>query len=210
MGVELQYQGLPPASGLVELVRSLVLTDPDEAQRLQFVPAMLRREPYISQGGAIWDWCRDALIRFPGIEGRHLSLGRAFDKLHYLLSEERRSEGWDGKFRESFDVLIAQAFGWGDEIASNLMATQGRPIWMIGPDAVREIGGCVARIEFVDIAANFDPARMERAGVYKAYYGSDAEYAKEELAWLGDVFNQFQLFFVRAAEADETVVYWID
>jgi len=63
-------------------------------------------------------------------------------------------------------------------------------------------------VEFAEIAINYDPPNMSQ--VYKMSPDLSGKQATSDLRWLGDLFHKFRAFFIEAATAQETVIYWID
>lgn len=106
------------------------------------------------------------LRRIPDLTLRRLYLDRRYDILCYLLSEERRNGVTDPA--EMVDPLSHAIYG-AVELHPGIHATQGAPIRLTPSASVSKIAAALAPIHWSEICKWIDPARMEAAGVYKAF-----------------------------------------
>lgn len=220
MGVELSYQGIPADSGFVELVTALAQRDLDEAQRAQFVPHWMRwgnngrppapgRERDIGAPCAIWNWCCEAVGRYPGIRERNFYVGKRVDHWRFLFSATRRNErrwpkpaqtderSWNDPIT-TFDSLVEVAFLQAPPIAPNVVATQGFPIQYVMPTPATELGLCIGAMETPEILPHLD--ELVAGGHIAAW---DREHYVKEIA-------NFQRFWRETAERRDGVLVTYD
>lgn len=205
MGLEMRYQAIPAESGLIELARE----DVRIGESLCMLPVWFGSEDGGPAPGGegerenpLWDWCCRLVAQYPELPFRRCNLGRRWDKVHYLLSATRRGEpGTDA------DLAIDRAFGAGELIADHVRATQGIPVRYLPPAVVREIAQLIEPIDHNVLAAQYDPERMEAAGVYKL----SAEQADEaEWRWIVASFEDLRQFLLAAAAAGDGAIVCLD
>lgn len=220
MGVELSYQAIPAESGFVELVTALAQRDLAEAQRAQFVPHWMRwgsngkppapgREAYIGAPCAIWNWCCEAVGRYPGICGRNFFVGKGVGTWRFLFNATYRQQvrwpkphptderAWNDP-TTAFDTLIERAFLKAPEIAQNVVATQGFPIQYIDPAHATELGLCIAAMDASDVVPHLDELiATETLGAW------------DRDRFINDIAN-FQLFWRATAERGDGVLVVYD
>ena len=220
MGVELSYQAIPSDSGFVELVAALAQRDPDEAQRAQFVPTWLRwghasrhpapgREGDIGAPCAIWNWCCEAVGRYPGIRERSFYIGKGVGTWRFLFNAAYRKQvrwpkphptderAWNDP-STALDALLEIAFLQAPQIAPNVVATQGFPIQYIDPVQANELGVCIGAMESSDILPHLDEL------IANAKLGA---WNRDRL--IDDIAN-FQLFWRETAERGDGVLVVYD
>ena len=82
------YQAMPKDCSLLERSRQ----EPEFGSLLEFFSLIADRgtvfseEPWVSFAEA----AQQAIQQYPGLQSRYLSWGRCWDKVYYLLSEQRR------------------------------------------------------------------------------------------------------------------------
>jgi hypothetical protein len=220
MSINLQYQGLPPGCGLIELVRSrtwgdgcwvsavprwLACGSSIRGVRIKPAPGQLSPYPGDPEAETIWAWCCEAIRRFPDLPERQLDVGKSYRWLPFALSAKVRkqsrwpkpaptdSRSWNDP-ESGFDRLIELAFREVPQIAPGVCATQGVPVGLIGRTTANDLGLCLAAVELDEIRPWI--AELVELGNIPAW---DADRAMK-------LVSEFQRFFAEAAERGEDVL----
>jgi Domain of unknown function (DUF1877) len=165
MGIDVNYQALPDGCLLLEKA----------TQNTEFGSYLGGTAYRFEQHGLdrpsdppeFREFC--ALVRViiatnPGIEARQLQdASRAWDALHYLLSEHRRR--WH---TFSFgDDLGSKAIGGGHDVAAHIRGGQGGPVRYLSAEHVLEVAAWLERTSPEEFRWRYSPAEMVECGVYK-------------------------------------------
>jgi len=136
-------------------------------------------------------------------ENREFDLGRRWDMLHYLLSENRR------KSNQELDEndLMYQAIQGTADLGENIRLVQGCPVRYSNPQKVKEISRHLGQFSADDLEKFWNPKKMRACGVYKIRgdYTDD-----DQLYFLKEEFEQFKKFYLWAAIFDEGVLVFCD
>lgn len=182
--MELQYQALPANSGFVELVRSLAQRDIAQCQAVGFVPHWLAwgrpgaggpapdRESDINwpEARPIWEWCCEAVGRYPDIGKRNFYVGKRIMVWKFLLSARYRRQvrwpppkptderSWNDP-ESAFDDLVDIIFLGAPELAPGVTGDQfGSSVQYIAPSYAVDIGSCIAAMEPRELIRHLDEA----------------------------------------------------
>lgn len=202
MGFEISYQAIPADAGLIDRA----IRDADYAGWLDSVPFWLRTGngpgPRAEDAtAALWQDLTELVRRHPGFESRNCYLDRWWDKLHYLLSANRR-----GAAGSATDGLMDMAIKGGRLISDHARAPQGCPVRYTSPAEAAEIAQVLRPMRVEQLRPHYSPADMEAAGVYKFFAGRD----EREWEYLPDFFAAFRQFYLNVAEHDEGVIVCLD
>ena len=195
MGFEMSYQAIPANSGLLELARD----DIESGERLSLLPYWFSRDEHQPAPGQehpedrLWNWCCQVVARHPELYTLNCYLDRTWDKLHFLLSATRRGEA-----PIPADLILDRAFCDGEMIAEHVCAGQGVPVRYISPERVIETAALVKSLDHHDLAAKYQPQRLEAAGVYK-FWADRADAA--EWQTIQRCFDDFRRFFAATAQS---------
>lgn len=221
MSVSLMYQGLPPGSGLVERVQGgewhasgvsqacFWLRHGAHVRGGVIAPTPGVHYPYPTDDGEpVWNWCCEAVGRFPSLPQRQLDVHKCHEWLPFVLSAKvRRRRRWPrpapvdprswGDPETSFDQLAEQALDGAPQIAPGVTGTQGLPIRLMERRTVSDFGICVGALEQSVIEARISElVDLNHFGPWQA-------------AQCTAMFSEFQLFFTQAAACCEDVlVIW--
>lgn len=142
------------------------------------------------------------LRRRPDLPTRSCEVGRWWDKLHYLLSANRRDEPGD-----ETDALVDAALRGDAVIAPHVRSGQGVPVRWTAPDRVARIAAALVTRSHESLAHNYVPSRMVAAAVYKfAADGADAD----EWRWICEYFDRLCAFYRAAAGLGDGVLVCTD
>jgi hypothetical protein len=138
----------------------------------------------------------------PGLSSRFLNTGRLYDAAIYLLSEKRRA----GARLEKDDSLARVAI-WGRELLYPRANGIGPYCCGFVPSQdVVAIAEYFESVSFEPFREYYDPAQMEKAGVYKIYSSDD----QETLHWIWEEFISIRDFYREVARYHEAVVAVVD
>lgn len=205
MGREASYQAVPEECGLIERAR----TDVPFGELLQCFVIWLSRwgepgaHPLSREPGVedLWWFARDLVLDYPTLPTRHLDLDRTWDKLHYLLSAERR-----GHSAGPCDQILTRAIRGGDPIGEHVLAGQGAPLCYLRPSEVNTAAGILDRLTEADLRTHYDPVAMHAGAVYKF----DPDAAEADWPWIVENFHALRRFYRVVAEYDEGVLFLLD
>lgn len=197
MGTEKWYVALPDDSGL--LARAEV--EANFGEYLGF-PSIFEK------GGIGWKTWDNAGEEFcsvvskindehPGINRRVYTLDRDYDKLHYLLSEERRCDHFDKNDWATQAILGATA------LSAHLRGGQGHPIRWSPVETVREIASWLKFVSVDDLRSLYDPGAMQEHGVYKNI-ADDSD--GRQWQFICSHFEAWKSFYLEVAECQEGVL----
>jgi hypothetical protein len=223
MGVDLSYQGLPAGCGFVELVRSRTWTNPSWIGSVRYWlrwgtnvggvpvrPGPKQKSPWPDDLDAtvLWDWCCNAVGRFPDITERNFDAHQSYRWLPFLLSATVRKRlrwpkpepidprSWNDP-EGAFDKVVEQAFNGAPQIAPDVFGSQGLPIRLMSREVVSDFGLCVAAMPADELTPRF--SELVSLDLIPAW---DEELRAREFA-------EFQSFFAEAATRGEDVlVIW--
>jgi Domain of unknown function (DUF1877) len=196
MGIDGYYQALPdPCEPLARAIQdplfgevfSVANWKPGDAQWLAW--------------GGVWAECarawQELCAKHPGLEQRRLYVGRRWDILHYLVSEERRRGRFDADDWGTHAILGA------DLLAEHLTGGQGIPLRYSPPDAVRGIAERIGLMTEGELRLAWDLLKMEKGSVYKFRADNAGE---DQWGWALEAFRGLQAFYRQAASLGEGVL----
>lgn len=200
MGIDCSYQALPePCEPLARAIR-----DPEFGEVFSVVNGRPVAAEWLAWGG-VWAECarawQELCAKHPGLEQRRVSVGRRWDKLHYLLSEARRTGRFDGDDWGTHAILGATL------LADHLTGGQGIHLRYSPPDVVQAIAEQVCSMTEGELRRAWDPPRMEECGVYKFRADHAGE---EEWGWVVEAFRSLQSFYRQVASLREGVLVKCD
>lgn len=202
MGLDMTYQAIPADCDLIERARQ----DQEVGEMLCLVPTWFhdggprrRSWPAAEQ---LWrdlvEWDR----QYPGLASRNCYLSRWWDKLHYLLSANRRRDK-GSEVDHLFDIAVRG----GREIAPHVRAPQGVPVKYVSPDEVELIAVLLGPMTTEDLRAHYCPEKMEASHVYK-FWADRAD--ESEWPYIAKYFGTFREFYLEAARHREGVIVCLD
>ena len=135
-------------------------------------------------------------VEHPGIAARVFTLDRSYDKVHYLISEARRTG-------EDEDDLGSKAIRGATSLPSHLKGGQGHSIRYSSPEEVAAIANWLSAITFDSLRRFYFPEDMDLT-VYKfVFYPGDPDLAFEEIR---ERFNGLKAFYSEVALHGEAIV----
>ncbi len=135
-------------------------------------------------------------VEHPGIAARVFTLDRDYDKVHYLISEARRTG-------EEYDDLGSKAILGATSLPWHLKGGQGHSIQYSSPEEVAAIANWMSAITFDSLRRFYFPEDMALT-VYKfGFYPGDPDLAFVEI---GDSFNGLKAFYAGVALHGEAVL----
>jgi hypothetical protein len=221
MSVSLRYQGLPPDSGLVERVQSAKWRTSGVSEACFWLkhgahvggevikPAPGKQYPYPADDGEpVWNWCCEAVGRFPTLPQRNLDVHKSHQWLPFVLSAKVRHRSrwpkpppidprsWDDP-ETDFDQLAELALDGAPQIAPDVTGTQGLPIRLMERGVVNDFGLCVGAMQQAEIGRRIaELVELDKFGPW-------------DVARCTTIFSEFQRFFAQAAAGGEDVlVIW--
>jgi hypothetical protein len=200
MGIDCSYQALPaPCEPLARAIR-----DPVFGEAFSSVSGRIEAAEWMAWGG-VWAECaqawRELCAQHPGLEQRRFSVDRRWDKLHYLLSEERRNGRFDADDWGTHAILGAV------QLADHLTGGQGIHLRYSAPAVVRTLAEHLRPITEGELQRAWEPARMQECGVYK-FRADRAD--EQEWGWVMEAFRGLQAFYDQAASLGEGVLVKCD
>jgi hypothetical protein len=203
MGVEMWYQAIPDEGALIELARQ----DVEIGDIFSLLPS------WIVQGGPsarrpwppaerLWKVVCELAQQHPDLMKRNCYLEKWWDKLHYLLSPNRRQNPGTGE-----GMLLDKAVLGDREIAEHVRGSQGAPVKYVAAPEVERIACLLRPMTSEILRVNYAPEKMEAAGVYKFW----ADRANES-QWdaIASYFEHFRNFYLDAAKHHEGVIVVLD
>lgn len=204
MGLDMSYQAIPADCDLIGRAKR------EEAigELLCLVPGWFRKgtgpgRPW-PEAESLWRQLCECAALHPGLAKRNYYLDRWWDKLHFVLSANRRREkGSD------VDNLLDKAVRGASEIADHVRATQGAPVKYVAPEEVAMIGALLEPVTAESLRGHFIPAKMDALGVYKFASLTERDH---EVEWshLANCFAEFRTFYLEAARHGEGVIVCLD
>ncbi len=203
MGLDMSYQAIPADHNLIQRARE----DKELGEMLCLVPIWFqigyhRKSGSWPEADRLWRELCELVGQYPGLGKRNCYLGRWWDKLHYLLSANRRG---DPKSEE--DDLLDKAVLGGSEIAEHVRAPQGVPVKFNASTEVELIAVVLEPMTPETLRVHYCPAKMEARGVYK-FLANRAD--KAEWGYIADYFAAFRAFYLEAARHGEDVIVCLD
>jgi hypothetical protein len=211
VGVELTYRAIPDDTRLFELVA----LSRDHGEALEFINLYFSGERHRNAEGDEINRlfsleAQRIKMAHPGIELRSCTLDRRWDMLHYLLSEQRRTEAFQlgsGTFRPNDDDNGSRAV-WGEkDIHANAIATQGFPLRYASGPCAAATARWLNALTRDDLQSRYDPEAMDAQGVYKLYQDSVYERLFEDL-W--ECFEKLKSFYQAIAQHHEGALIVLD
>jgi hypothetical protein len=201
MGLDMAYQAIP---GECDLIGS-AWQDEELAEMLCGVPYWFRNEAGPTswpKAEKLWREISELSARHPGLESRNCFLDRCWDKLHYLLSANRRNDS-GGEEDDVFDKAVRGE----RETIEQFRARGGSPVKYVSPDTVQMIALLLEPISAGRLRAHYDPVAMEASAVYK-FWADRAD----EAEWnsISGYFVSFRSFYLEAARHREGVLVCLD
>ncbi len=202
MGLDMSYQAMPADCGLIERARQ----DLELGEMLCLIPLWFRdgqgpRPGRWAAADALWRELGELARRHPGLEKRNCYLDRWWDKLHYLLSANRR-----GGTCSAADELLDKAIRGGEPVAEHARAPQGQPVRYTGPEEVAAIASVLRGLEIEQLRVHYSPPAMEAAGGYKFLAGRD----DRDWEYLPEYFAALRRFYTEVAAHGEGVITCLD
>ncbi len=199
MGLDMKYQAMPEGCDLLKRSRQ----EPEFANPLEFFSSIAREGTKFSD--AVWQdfstAARQTIEQYPGLETRYLFWDRCWNKLYYLLSENRRQENCHPAPGPNLSLVEKAIFG-GDAIHPNAQTTSGFRIRYLPSKDISEISDFLAEITSEMLYRHFDPVAMSKVGVYKMRGDED----DKEREWIQQNFEKLREFYVQAAAHNEGVI----
>lgn len=189
MGLDMSYQAIPHDCRLIEKMfgkaideKSLLLHDFRED--FEKTTKLTRNENSLA-------------------DNREFDLGRRWDMLHYLLSENRR----DPNQKLDENDLVYQAIHGAGDLGADFVLVQGVPVRYSNPQKVKEISKYFGQISSGDLEKHWNPPQMRQNGVYKIRgdYTDD-----DQLDYLKEEFEKLKQLYLWAAIYDEGVLVLCD
>jgi hypothetical protein len=206
MGLDIEYQALPAACPLLEQAGR----DPELGELLALLPGVLpqraagqtwRGTPLSPAEHLFQDEMDRLLAARPSVLPLRLWLGRDWDALHYLLSDERRAGRHDGSDPGTTAVRGAQRLG------PHALAGQGLALRWTTPAEVDAVASWLYHVRPAQLALHYDPQALEAAGVYKV--SADGQPVEMPDA-LTDAFERLRAFYADVAAARYGVLVVLD
>jgi len=201
MGLDMAYQAIPAECNLI----GRAWQDEELAEMLSGVPYWFRNGAGPAswpEAEKLWRELVDLAARHPGLESRNCLLDRGWDKLHYLLSANRRNDiGIDE------DDVFDKAVRGDREITKHLRKRGGFPVKYVSPDIVQTIALLLEPMSAGGLRAHYDPAKMETSAVYK-FWADRAD--EDEWGHISAYFVSFRSFYLDAARHREGVLVCLD
>jgi Domain of unknown function (DUF1877) len=211
MSLNLKLQAIPEASRLFELVK----ISPGHGEALAFF-ARYFDDLYLSptnQNDDIDDMFyaefQNIKRAHPGVERRKIDLDKAWDALHFILSESRRTRTMSC-CKEG--VLPAQDYGTiavkGEmDVHENAKAPQGIHIRYVSPETVTRIARWLTTFTFEDVKIHYNPVQMSES-VYGLWFGPGFE--DDDCLWLWERVKQLRDFCQIVSEHREGALVILD
>ena len=124
---------------------------------------------------------------------RDIDIDKAWHGIHFLLT----GTTWEGSFPENFICCGGTALCEGNGYGSARVFDSKEAF---------EISKLLRETSNEDLAARYDPARMERNEIYPSIWDAEGE---EGLIYLQEYFTDLRTFFQGAADKDESVIIWV-
>ncbi|RKG93859.1 DUF1877 family protein [Corallococcus terminator] len=205
MGFETYYQAIPASSELLDVARQ----DLEAGEYFWSVLFMFRapRIEHLLSGGPpipgqvkLWHLVVEHLRTRPDLGGLNTTLDRHWDRLHFVLSAERRDESGTDE-----DPLIKLAIRGEDEIAEHVRGGQGVPLRYTRPETVGRIAHMLDGVRFESLRRHFTAVAMDEGSVYKHPHPAQLD---DDWHALQEYFERFRVFYGSAAKhADGVLVH---
>ena len=202
MGLDNVYQAMPENCSLLERSRydadfGANLTDFEQcaAAAQEEIDERGNDQTYLDFVSAAKLLCKER----PQLFERRLFLGRRWDMIHYLLSEERRrgycanDSDWVKRFIHGGEVL--------NEYIKDI---SGHHIFYLAPGEVSELWIKLGDITSETFREHWNPSLMYEAGVYKMHAADD----ERQLEYIETDFNDLRNLFFEAMTHDEGILNW--
>ena len=199
MGMDLSHQAIPHNSpalqrarrdglfgGELEFMRLHASGDPSINKMYERARQNPRGEEDRAFVDAV-DMARQAAREHPGIESRHLSWGRGYDAIYYLLSPACRAG--EANWSDLRDWAGEAIFGH-EMLNEKAVTTIGFKIRYTPPELVREHAELLQIATKDDLREHFDPQRMSQH-VYK-YFGDPDGFED----WIWPQFAEWRDFLI--------------
>lgn len=203
MGLDISYQAMPEGCTLLERARH----EPKFGAYLEFFnsyafnsqQALARSadDPVVVEFVAE---AKQVAEHYKGIEDRRLYLGRRWDILYYVLSENRRRS----KKKDCSDWVEQAIFG-GEVLNQATQTTIGFPIRYLPPIEVWYIAEILKDTNLELFRCHWNPRAMAEASVYKIH----AEDGDEEFEWVKQDFEKLKVFYAQVAQHHEGVLTFV-
>jgi hypothetical protein len=199
MGLDVVYQAMP--TNCEVMARSLL--DPQFASNLAYFASYCEQLPedlqaeledcedyedYAEEYAVTLEFSKAAhrtCSLYPGLEHRCLHLGRKWDMLRYLLSNERRQKAPDR------DSWVDRAILGGEILHEDKISRIGVEIHYLEPSEVLTICNRLDDISIEMLHEYWHPQKMSKAGVYKIH-SDDAE---SVFYYVAEDFHKLKTFY---------------
>jgi hypothetical protein len=189
MGFDISYQAIPEDKLLLIWARH----KPSLGENLEFFQsyALMSQEQLERRASgqlfmAFVHLARQTIQQYPGIEHRNLYLGRRWDILNYLLSDQRRKgEKDDGSH------WVEKAILGGQVLNKLTQTTIGFPIRYLCPTEVSIIREMLETVTIGMLRCYWDPQAMSKSGVYKIR----GDESNDDFEWLQEDFEKLKAFY---------------
>jgi hypothetical protein len=206
MGWEVELNAIPAKCTLLEAVTRNDISE----ELLTFVRTYFRfrrRQQrrveefvrYSSEYEIFVDALEDMVVSHPGIEYRYCDLDRRFDWLGWLLVHCAQ--------RDDEKQIAVEAIRGEYDVSPSAHSVQGFPIRMTSPGKVELIDVWLSELRPEDLKRQYDPEKMNRAGLYK--WGAPVD-PEATLGWILEDFASLQLFYHAVTSQSEAVLVVMD
>ena len=210
MGFDMTYQAVPSDPAW----RERIWANKETWQELGIIPlqfSLLKRypkHPLCPEAAAL-------LAAYPGIENRNCDLGRDWDKLHYLLSGNRRNTHPHSKnFKHAEDIGTIAIRGF-QRLNQGIIAGQGVQIRYTPAETILDVVLYLGTVTEADLRRYWDPPAMYEAGVYKIFNPyheqvQSTDYGEQEFGFALEFFDSLRRFYHEVFEHSEGCLVYLD
>ncbi len=203
MGLDNVYQSIPADCILFERAQQdpafgsyLMHFDLYAAANQEEIDARANDQTYLDFVSAAKLLCEER----PGLIERRLFLGRKWDMIHYLLSEDRRNG--DG-YNDS--DWVKRVIHGGEVLNEKIREfSGGHSIFYLLPEEVTDLWIKLFDISDEEFREHWDPPAMCEAGVYKMHATDD----ERRLNWIQEDFERLRNLYSEAVSCDEGILTW--
>lgn len=202
MGLDMSYQAIPAECELIDRARQ----DDELGEMLCVVARWFRTgvgPKAWPEAEKLWRELCELAAQHPGLEKRNCFLDRWWDKLHYLLSANRRDEAGS----EEDDLFDKALRGTSVMMLKRARAPQYLPVKYVAPAEVEMIAVLLQSMSTESLRVHYVPTKMEASGVYK-FWADRAD--ESEWTHISDYFTDFRTFYLEAARHKEGVIVCLD
>jgi hypothetical protein len=166
-------------------------------------PGPFAREPDNETDRYFMQAAQQLVRDYPGLLERHyMNESRAWDRIVYLLSPNRRTPDAPGPDNS----LIHQAIRGIERLQPEAVAVQGEPIMVVPTNSVNPLAEYLHSITRDQLHEYYDPAQMDKLRVYKMWRDAGEElfnHTWNEFTRISDLYQQ-------AAVHNEAMIVFLD